>query len=174
MFVNSVTYSHVNFQGYSYEFCFEQAYKPPLPYPAYESTQLDVVFYESPSFNGSTVGNTIRNTSFAFYEGSSDGNDILQVLQFSKEVSYQVAIEYFAWCNNSIFSPFKWFQLLHAVSFFRDTTNQPSSSSWNALHLNMSNVLAQYNIHGDMGSIIMAAWILQPSAASERCLYCIW
>lgn len=115
MFINSVTDSHVTFQGYSYEFCSDQASTPHHHSDQfYRSIQLDVVFYETPSFNGSAVGSrmsplTIQNTSFSFYMGSSissfgtfyDGNGILRVLQFSKKLAYEVAIENVAWCNNS-------------------------------------------------------------------------
>lgn len=158
MFINSVTDSHVTFQGYPYEFCTDKGY---IPYPPsnnqfYRSMQLDVIFYETPSFNGSAIGNrmmplSIQNTSFAFYMGNSvydyDGmnNHILRVLDFSRKLSYQVAIENVAWCNNSIFFiPFsipKWFHLLHAKSFFPGRRDQ-------ALRLKMNNVYAQHNIYG--------------------------
>jgi hypothetical protein len=142
MFVNSVTDSHVTFQGHSYQVCSEPS-----------SLQLDVVFYESPSFNSSVVKNRItpvliKNTSFALlYEKDSFLNDgFLRVLQFTRDLSYQVAIEQVAWCNNSIFNPFgfnsagsEWVKLLHAQSYSQDASHPQ------VLHLKLTNVFAQYN-----------------------------
>lgn len=156
LFVNNVTGSHVTFQGYPYGFCTD---KSSIPYHSssqfYRSIQLDVVFYETPSFSGPAGGKIITpllilNTSFAFYMGSSSstvdhhGSDILRVLQFSRKLSYQVLIENVAWCNNSVFFiPFsmpKWFHLLLAQSYSQDIAPQ--------LYLKMTNLYARHNIYG--------------------------
>ena len=162
MFVNSISDSHVTFQGYPYEFCSDQTSIPPLPgYHSYRSMQLDVVFYETPSFNGSVAVKTmaplsIQNTSFAFYARTESmffwvfyaSTDILRVLQFSKELSYEVTLDNIAWCNNSIFFDYSsdvdksWHHLLNAHSFFLD-----------GLHLKMNNVYMQHNVYGGTDEI---------------------
>ena len=159
MFVNSISDSHVAFQGYPYEFCSDETSMPPLSlYQHYPIVQLDVVFYETPSFNGSAAGKTmaplsIKNTSFAFYARTDSRNswvlyDILRVLQFSKDLSYEVTLDNIAWCNNSIFFDHSsdidksWHHLLNAHSFFLD-----------GLHLKMNNVYMQHNVYGGTDEI---------------------
>ncbi len=144
MFINSQTDSLITFQGYPYEFCTDIA--SPLNY---RSLKLDVIFYETPFFYGSsrktrTSPLLIRDTSFMFYHSSfsddHNSDDILRVLQFSRSLSYQVVMENIAWCNNTInffqvSSLIKWFHLLYAQSFEVDQS----------LHLKINNTLVQHN-----------------------------
>ena len=149
-----MTNSHVTFQGYPYEFCTDETsipYHPPDL--TYRSMQLDVVFYETPLYNGSVVGNImspllIQNTSFMNYAGgfgnTYEGSDIFRILQFSRNLIYQVTIENVAWCHNTIFFAqvihhIKWFHLLYTKSLVH--LNQK-------LHLKVNNVHVQHNIYG--------------------------
>jgi transcription initiation factor TFIID subunit 2/histone acetyltransferase MYST3 len=155
MFVNSVSDSHVTINGHQYpeylgspyetcdSYVTPQGYRDPENHKPLDgsctSLQLDVIFYESPSFNGSAVRNSrmttvmIRNILFRRIDNEFhhiNGRDTLSVLQFTHKLSYQVEIKEVVWFYNSITNT----KLLHAQSF--------SKNSKKVLHLNMTDVSA--------------------------------
>ena len=100
---------------------------------------LDVVFYETPSFNAS-VDHIVKplevsSTSFIMYpsadrNGLTDGNAIFRILKFSGKISHEVEMKKVIWCNNTLqysynfyfnddINHYFWY-LLYAQNFFLD------------------------------------------------------
>jgi hypothetical protein len=142
MFVNSVSDSHVTIHGQPGKL-FSNSFHHPSN-QTYTSLQLDVIFYETPSFNGSAVRNSktttvlIQNILFSPYvmiDNHIEGRDTLRVLQFTQKLSYQVGIEEVVWFYNSLLNILH-VKLLHAQSFSRYGEK--------VMHLKMTNVSAQH------------------------------
>ena len=149
MFVNSVTDSHVTFQGYPQEFCFNEA---SIPYHLlHRPVMLDIMFYKTPSFNRTLSSRlvmspvSILDTAFMFFPRIGDrafhfDNSVLRVIQFSEKLLYEVVLDNVAWCNNTIsdigfFGDLPWFYLFHAQSLSFIPT----------LYLTMNNIHVRHN-----------------------------
>ena len=103
LFINSITESHVKFQGTPISCCDE---KNNLPDAVCAGTQLNIVFYESQSFNGS-VDHEIKaldvsDTSFVFHTNHDNTIDnpftLLQIIKLSGKTSHNIVIRNVSWC----------------------------------------------------------------------------
>ena len=106
LFVNSVTDSLVTFQGNLYDFCTNDTRMPQCNGNVI-STSLEVLFYETPSFNPSFEGTTspllIKDTSFLMTGHEKFHYILYAVLQISKitqKISHEIVMENVSWCRN--------------------------------------------------------------------------
>ena len=107
LFVNSVTDSLVTIQGYSFDFCMNDTRMPQCNGNVI-STELEILFYETPSFNPSFEGTTspllIKDTSF-LTTGLEEFNPLSSLLLISKitqKISHEIVMENVSWCKNYI------------------------------------------------------------------------
>ena len=109
LFVNSITDSHVTFQGLPFDYC----YNGTMSLEDYLLPDISVVFYETPSFNTSvddTVINsiTIRNTSLVHYIYLhlylASYNKVLLVDNLSEKIAHQITLEKVSWCRREVIS----------------------------------------------------------------------
>ena len=110
LFVNSVTDSLVTFQGYPFDFCTYDTRMPQCN-GTMTSTALEVLFYETPSFNTSFEGTTspllIKDSSFLMTEhGISHNvhheNAVLLISKITRKIPHEIVIENVSWCKNVI------------------------------------------------------------------------
>lgn len=164
MFVNSVTASHVTFEGLGvpYQLCLESKKNYTLP----TSCVLHVIFYETDNTILASDDKvfhplTIKNTSFIDVSDYFQ-HDLIAMLQISKltgKLSHQVTVENIAWCENDLtylnyptrYSLFPF----HAQNFF-------FSQSGNLL-VRLSGVLMHHNLFNSHLS----------SHTSSNCLLCL-
>ena len=117
LFVNSVTDSHIKFQGHSYDYCITR-------FIDYGFPLLSVYFYETPNFSGS-VDHIIKSLQI---ENTSLNE--LQVLKFPGQLSHQIALVNVSWCDKG------WaiYNLLQIIVSSKEEGN---------LYVNMKNVHLQ-------------------------------
>ena len=111
LFVNSITDSLVTFQGYPFDFCMNDTQMPQCN-GTITLTALEVLFYETPSFNTSFEGTTspllIKDTSFlmTFIDDSSfpehPENAVLLISKITQKISHEIVMESVSWCKNVI------------------------------------------------------------------------
>ena len=107
LFVNSVTDSLVTFQGNPYDFCTNDTRMPQCNGNVI-STSLEVLFYETPSFNPSFEGTTspllIKDTSFLMtgHEESDYFTPPLLISIITQKISHEIVMENVSWCRNYI------------------------------------------------------------------------
>ena len=147
LFVNSVTDSLVTFQGNPYDFCRNETRMPQCNGNVI-STELDVLFYETPSFNPSFEGTTspllIKDTSFLMTRNEKlDYIFLYSVLQISKitqKISHEIVMENVSWCKNYI----AWYDD-SGTSFRYLFHAQAASNMKGNLILNMHNIFMLNN-----------------------------
>ena len=108
LFVNSITDSLVTFQGYPFDFCMNDTRMLQCN-GTVTLTALEVLFYETPSFNTSFEGTTspllIKDTSFLMIEhGISHNvlheNAVLLISKITLKTSHEIVMESVSWCKN--------------------------------------------------------------------------
>ena len=108
-FVNGVTDSLVTFQGYPFDFCTNETRMPQCN-GTMTLTALEVLFYETHSFNTSFEGTTsqllIKDTSFMTISDVSvfpiHENAVLLISKITQKISHEIVIENVSWCKNII------------------------------------------------------------------------
>ena len=111
LFVNSVTDSLVTFRGYPFDFCMNDARMPQCN-GTITLTALEVLFYETPSFNTSLEGITspllIKDTSFLMilhgvpWPIDYKSVAVLLISKLTPKISHEIVMENVSWCNNEI------------------------------------------------------------------------
>ena len=120
LFVNSVTDSLVTFQGNPYDVCTNETRMPQCNGNVI-STELEVFFYETPSFNPSFEGTTspllIKDTSFLMTGHEKFGYilfAVLEIYKITQKISHEIVMENVSWCRN-----YKGWYDGHSISYFR-------------------------------------------------------
>ena len=111
LFINSVTDSLVTFRGYPFDFCMNDARMPQCN-GTITLTALEVLFYETPSFNTSLEGITspllIKDTSFLMilhgvpWPIDYKSVALLLISKITPKISHEIVMENVSWCNNEI------------------------------------------------------------------------
>ena len=158
LFVNSITDSLVTFQGYPFDFCTNDARMPQCN-GTMTSTALEVLFYESPSFNTSLEGTTspllIKDTSFLMIKHDFSPyvhheNAVLLISEITQKISHEIVMENVSWCRNVIdrfnddYDPSKYFEYLFLAQAELHASNMKGN-----LILNLHNIFMLNNENTD-------------------------
>ena len=157
MFINSMANSQVTFQGLPYEYCKNDTSLDHY----FMSLALNVLYYETPSFNSSVSGVrnslVIQNTSFLLYTTSeinsvkSLAQSLLQIGKDSKTISHQIKVENVSWCMKDLDSdsidPSSNIGPYHSLLTAENLLNQDMSSTLNKgnLHISITNTHMHYH-----------------------------
>ena len=147
LFVNSVTDSLVTFQGNQYDFCTNETRMPQCNGNVI-STELKVLFYETPSFNPSFEGTTspllIKDTSFLMTGHKKldyISYAVLQIVKITQKISHEIVMENVSWCRN-----YKGWYNGHSIAYFRYLFYARAASNMKGnLILNLHNIFMLNN-----------------------------
>ena len=152
LFVNSITDSLVTFQGYPFDFCMNDTQMPQYN-GTITLTTLEVLFYETPSFNTSFEGTTspllIKDTSFlmTFIDDGSfpehPENAVLLISKITQKISHEIVMENVSWCKNVI--DFYEFDNISDTYLFLAQAELHASNMKGNLVLNLHNIFMLNN-----------------------------